>query len=358
MKCPNCHKEVEKGNLYCPNCLTEIPWVQEFNSVETLLQKKKIDGQEGPSFQNKRKRFLQRRRLKKGVLILLAAAAVLCVLLVYRWTHSFDVLYGKAEEAYKKERLSKARSFTEKALEKEPNNLEANLMLSKLMDLDNDVESAVKVIKPMLQLYPDSTEAYKLMIHLLEEQEKYGEIKKLLAKCESQKVLEACSEYICEAPVASILPGTYTSEQTLILSAGYDEIYYTLDGNIPTRESARYYGPIQLTEGTTVLHAVGVNSKNIISDVISGKYVIVLDSPDPPEIFPEDGEFSKRTQIQISVPDGCKAYYAFDKIPTVQSTEYQTPITMPEGYHVFYAILVAANGEASEPAKRIYYLQY
>ena len=35
MKCPSCHKEVEKGSLYCPHCLSEIPWVREFDSVET-----------------------------------------------------------------------------------------------------------------------------------------------------------------------------------------------------------------------------------------------------------------------------------------------------------------------------------
>lgn len=34
MKCPKCHKEVEKGSLYCPYCLAEIPWVREFSTVE------------------------------------------------------------------------------------------------------------------------------------------------------------------------------------------------------------------------------------------------------------------------------------------------------------------------------------
>ena len=39
MKCPKCHKEVEKGSLYCPHCLAEIPWVREFDSVETQMKK-------------------------------------------------------------------------------------------------------------------------------------------------------------------------------------------------------------------------------------------------------------------------------------------------------------------------------
>ena len=44
MKCPKCHREVEKGSLYCPHCLAEIPWVREFDSVETLLKKEQQRG--------------------------------------------------------------------------------------------------------------------------------------------------------------------------------------------------------------------------------------------------------------------------------------------------------------------------
>lgn len=358
MKCPKCHAEVEKGNLYCPNCLTEIPWVQEYNSVETLLKKKEKEQPGSMTFGKKRKLYRNRRRLKWAAIVFLGIAVVFGMLFYYYSTHSFEALYQKAEHAYQKERFFKALSFTEAALEKEPNNLKANLMLAKLMDIDGETESAVKVIKPMLKLYPDSQEAYKEMIHLLEKQQKYGEIKSLLAGCSSQKVLNACNDYVCDAPVSSLPPGTYTSKQIVSLSAEYDRIYYTLDGSVPTQNSLRYTEPIPLGEGTTILQAVGINDKNISSDIISRKYVIIFTKPDPPEIFPDDGDYSKKTQIKIQVPDGCRAYYAFDQVPTVQSTVYETPISMPEGFHVFYAILVAANGEVSEPAARSYYLQY
>lgn len=361
MRCPKCHAEVEKGNLYCPNCLTEIPWVQEFNSVETLLKKKEKEEPELKSFSNfreKMKFYRNRQRLRLAVIALGAVAVVFVVLFLYSSAHSFDTLFKKAETAYKKEKLAAALRFTEEALEKRPNDLNANLMLAKLMDLEGEVESAVKVMKPMLKLYPDSIQAYKEMLHLLEEQEKYDEIKTLLTACTNQEVLDACSEYICEKPVSSLPPGTYTSRQTVSLSASYERIYYTLDGSVPTEKSTRYTGTIVLKEGTTVLQAIGVNDKNISSDVISRKYVIVITKPDPPEISPEEGVYSKKTQIEIQIPDGCRAYYAFDKIPTVQSTAYETPISMPEGFHVFYAILIAANGEVSETASKSYYLQY
>lgn len=40
MKCPKCHKEVEKGSLYCPYCLAEIPWVKEFDSGRNTYEER------------------------------------------------------------------------------------------------------------------------------------------------------------------------------------------------------------------------------------------------------------------------------------------------------------------------------
>ena len=48
----------------------------------------------------------------------------------------------------------------------------------------------------------------------------------------------------------------------------------------------------------------------------------------------------------------------FDREPDVNSTEYEQPIYMPVGYHIFIVILVAANGKTSKLTSREYYLQY
>ena len=62
MKCPKCHKEVEKGSLYCPYCLAEIPWVREFSTVETLMKKEQ---QNRPS-EKKQKTKIQASKKKKA----------------------------------------------------------------------------------------------------------------------------------------------------------------------------------------------------------------------------------------------------------------------------------------------------
>ena len=163
---------------------------------------------------------------------------------------------------------------------------------------------------------------------------------------------------MCSPPAFSIAPGTYTSLQKLELSGDYQRIYYTLDGTDPTLESSVYTESVELNEGTTCIKAIGVNAKNIISEVASGKYIIVLKTPAAPVVYPKSGDFSKETTIKVSVPDGCKAYYAFDREPDVNSTEYEQPISMPVGYHIFNVILVAANGKTSKLTSREYYLQY
>ena len=82
----------------------------------------------------------------------------------------------------------------------------------------------------------------------------------------------------------------------------------------------------------------------------------MLKTPAAPVVYPKSGDFSKETTINVSVPDGCKAYYAFDREPDVNSTEYEQPISMPVGYHIFNVILVAANGKTSKllPENTIY----
>ena len=47
MKCPKCHKEVEKGSLYCPYCLSEIPlfpWWVHLSQGKRLIKRNTLTG--------------------------------------------------------------------------------------------------------------------------------------------------------------------------------------------------------------------------------------------------------------------------------------------------------------------------
>ena len=42
MKCRNCGAEYEEGTLFCPKCGKEIQWVPEYNTLETLMQRRRV----------------------------------------------------------------------------------------------------------------------------------------------------------------------------------------------------------------------------------------------------------------------------------------------------------------------------
>ena len=360
MKCPKCHKEVEKGSLYCPYCLSEIPWVKEFDSVETLMKKEEQSRPSSQEHKFKIQKYWIRKKpnvSRKQIICLMIIAAILLGALCYRQLHTFSALYASAKKQYEQQNYERALKITEDALNMKPESEAATLLLARCMEKLGDAESAVLILRALIQNKTAGTPVYKECVRLLTGEGNTEEVRNLL-KHSSKEIQEACRDYICETPVSNPAPGTYTSVQTLELKADCSEIYYTLDGSVPTRKSTLYTGPITLGEGTTEVKAFGVNDKNIESDVITRKYIIVLKTPDAPEVKPESGDYDKKTEIRITVSDGCKAYYAFDSQPDINSTVYEQPISMPEGYHRFYVILVAANGKISKTTMREYYLQY
>ncbi len=77
-------------------------------------------------------------------------------------------------------------------------------------------------------------------------------------------------------PVTSVIAGTYYTAQSIALSSGDTEaqIFYTLDGSLPTSQNTPYTGPIALTEvGEHTIRAVAVNGDGT-SEVLTAKYSI------------------------------------------------------------------------------------
>ena len=187
-------------------------------------------------------------------------------------------------------------------------------------------------------------------------------VKNLLDSCDNDDILNKFSAYISKNPVFSLPEGSYDEPKTLSLYSKEDEdqIYYTTDGTDPTSSSNLYTDSIALKEGQTIIKAVTVNKKGITSDIVSKTYTIAYEAPDPPQISPSSGSFTTDmdTNIYIIVPKGCRAYYAFDKKPTIADELYQEdqPVKMLKGTHTFYAILVDEHNKVSSPGSAIYKL--
>ena len=248
MKCPKCHKEVEKGSLYCPYCLAEIPWVREFSTVETLMKKEQ---QNRPSEKKQKTEIIKyfkhpkRRKLKfsrKQLLCLLLCAATLLGFFCYRQLNTFSALYSRAKKQYAQQNYEEAQRIAENALDKNPKNEAANLLLAKSMEKSGDKRSALLVLRPFIQNKTAGTGIYKEYVKLLTQEGKTNEVR-LILKSADREVQNACAEYICETPVSNPAPGTYTTTQTLKLEGNCQKIYYTLDGSTPTRKSKVYTEP-------------------------------------------------------------------------------------------------------------------
>ena len=124
-------------------------------------------------------------------------------------------------------------------------------------------------------------------------------------------------------------------------------IYYTLDGTIPDENSTLYNENLGISldeEGDYILKYIAYNAKGIPSDIGTESYTIAFKEPNAPRITPASGQYEYARTIQVFVPSGCTAYYAFDETVTTNSTKYTGPIQMPSGEHIFSGIVHSMFG--------------
>lgn len=365
MKCPNCGADVESGYLFCPKCLEEVPWVPEYNTVETILTKH--DYTKKKRIQKVKKQLVRqhlskkrRRFVKATVIFLILVVTVGGGLLYfnYRNANSYAYQYHKAEKNLESGSYDRALEYVDRAITLEGNHAEAYRLLSKILDAEGDLKGAIKVMESCMEEFPDSEVIYGELIALYEENGDTDKIKKLLDACRNTDIKEQFWEYITPDPVISMDTGAYAQKIQVTISGDDVELYYTLDGSEPDRSSEKYQESISVGEGTTELNVIAYSRLGIPSDVIYRKYIVALEAPDAPVISPEETYFEVDTEITIQVPDGCICYYAFDQIPTVSSTKYTGPVNMPEGTHTLYAFLKGPNGKESEMSSRTYQLVY
>lgn len=167
-------------------------------------------------------------------------------------------------------------------------------------------------------------------------------------------------------PTASILAGTYTSAQTVSLndSTANVSIYYTLDGNTPTKASNLYSSPIIISSSKT-LKAVAIDSTGNYSGVLSVSYTIsntvvtptvpLTTIPKPIASIPAG---SYKTPLIITLIDRyskpLRAYYTLDgSNPSTTSTPYTGYIKI-NSTSTLKAIAVDYAGNSSEALSNLY----
>lgn len=92
-------------------------------------------------------------------------------------------------------------------------------------------------------------------------------------------------------PTITPANGTYTSAQTVTITATEGTIHYTTDGTEPTYQSPVYSGPITVGEGTTTIKAIAVKEglyNN--SEIVTAEYIIEIPVVHTPGDVNHDGD--------------------------------------------------------------------
>ena len=361
MKCAKCGAEIRPGCVYCSNCGQEAQIVTEINILEDDLLRSMLDEEsektkETVSAEDKcrkssessdtkqaergRKQKKSREQKKKQLrmlIILLIVLAAACLtaggILRYQRANSAAYQLKRAQEAFDQKNYQ-------------------------MMKEDDQAET---ILLKVIDQNPDCTEAYESLLELYDENGSYEQILALKEKTTNPDILSLFDTYLVETPVIDVKSGTYKEFQEVKLSVKGKslEIYYTLDGSIPTKKDTLYEDVVSIEkQGKTTLTAVAMDKNGRYSEPVSAQYDIELDAPDVPVVSPDGGRFTEASSVTVTVPKGVTVYYTWnDTAPSKKSSKYTGPIEIPEGNNILSLIAVDENGLSSEVLKcnYIYY---
>ncbi len=365
MVCPNCGAEVPDGMVYCPKCGEEVQVISAVDDLEDEILREFVedngpgpDAGDTPAEASAEEKTSKKKHTKRNLIltiVLLAAAVVLIVFLILNRMQTSEHLFERAEDQYEQGDYDRAAKLVERSIEKDAGNAKAMLLAGKCYTELKDYISAEAMFQNAIALDPDDPDAWESLIELYDLQGKRGKILELRETVTDETILALFDDYLTPQPEIETESGTYDDYFSVeILAPEKDlDIYYTLDGTIPTSESPLYDAPIEIdSQGLTTLTAVCVDSDGYSSEPVSAEYLVELVPPDEPVVTPEGGEFSYAQTVTVTVPADSTVYYTWDNsIPGPESNRYIGPIEIPEGNHVLSLVAIDSRGMRSEVQK-------
>ncbi len=156
-------------------------------------------------------------------------------------------------------------------------------------------------------------------------------------------------------PAFSVIPGTYTTSQTISITAATagSAIYFTTNGSAPTTSSSLYSGPIVVST-TETLRAIAVASNYNNSAVASAAYTIMTPAATPMFSVAAGTYASAQTVSITAATAGSSIYYTTDgSMPTTSSILYAGPVSVSAS-ETLQAVAVATNYLVSPMASATY----
>ena len=386
MVCKRCNEEIEDGRVYCPKCGLELHYVPDYNEVDEELDKNMKDLTKDVANENAQqngeddedweefhlvKEMTPKQKKMQIIAKITAMSAFIVVLIVcvisyfviQSRNNSFDVQLSKASKYVSDNNFSKAVVSYENAINKAKTSAQkaaAAKQLGLFYADNSDTKNAVYYLELAVDNNCLDTDLVKTLVGLYELQGNSDSIKKLAKVASNDETYSVFEKYLLNQPVFNYKSGTYNEYLSVeITSENNETIHYTLDDSPATTESGVYEGPIEVKDGTTVIHAITVNENNLVSEEIVTTYVVQSVGGMKPVISPDSGEYTDFTKITIDdISANCKIYYTIDGTePDENSTEYTQPFEMPVGNHVVKAVSINTDTKVkSEVVSKIYNL--
>lgn len=193
--------------------------------------------------------------------------------------YSLDYQTSSAARCVLHGEYEKAEKHYFRAMQLSPTDMELSLLLAKCY-LKQGKEAAYEeqLLKITQNPHTDTQQlqnAYEKLIQLYRSREEYGVISRLLECCDSPSVKEKYRDYLAQPPLFNYECGEYTSMIPLKLSSqAKGQIYYTMDGSEPDRNSHLYVSPILLDSGRVEVKAIFINTYGVESEIAQRVYDI------------------------------------------------------------------------------------
>ena len=396
MNCFNCGASVSGEHKNCPYCGQSMQIVPDYNfldddNINVLMKEseaaeaeKSVDKEAAERIRERKRqererekqRRLERKKQRQMILIFITVVVVCGVLFAaffavndYIQTqneNSYDYQVKLAENAVKEKDYDAAKEYYYKALSLEPSDLEVRFTLAELYSDLNMKDDMVAMYKDILSIDSQNYIAYKMLFQHYNSLGDVDAILELRKGVTDNRIMALFQDYAVENPKIYLKGGNYDGAINVMITGKMNyEIYYTIDGSDPTTNGIKYTETITINQnGMVTLKAVAKNEKGVFSNIVQETYYLTFKAPDEPIIKPEwVFTFDAETYLEVIVPSGCTAYYAWDldeKEVDIRSEDanrlaYVDGIRVPSGSHKLTLVIIDdTSGLTSSIYRRLY----
>ena len=276
-----------------------------------------------------------------------------------------DAYVTLGRELYEQAYFSRALEKLEVAVEREPNNVDALVLMGQAYTELMRTDEAVAIYESLInRIAPSHPSAYRNLIRIYQSQGYNAEALALMKVASekansTQEFTVMLREYTPEPPEFSYTEGRYTEEIDVTISVPEGEtVYYSIDGTDPSESGLVYEAgtKIHIPEGKMTIKAIGFTQNGMPSEQITANYTVIIPTPSAPKSNYASGVYKKAPKVSLRPGSEDKKenaqivaiYYTLDgRQATTDSTLYTVPIQLPVGDSRLRAIAVHKNGKIS-----------